>query len=280
MLYQQNFIRFNTPVAQAVAQIFNVAERNQRNENDLLLVLIHGFKIKQETFFRSNGWPVYVFGPDYVGFDANTFRNFFERYRQNQLDEDDFNAIPIEERMPRVHFTINIEMSIYMKVWETDFFIRQLYNLARLVNNEIYNWDFNEQRFEDLGEKFIQHQIIDRLNGRAPRMATLLKNIYFPQIRGAIAHARYHFNGVDSISLTNKGYNNRRSYDKGSITINEWNEIFSRVMLLYQHFWAQTEFWYSRYIDKLINKNGMLEVTTPDGIENIPPDDRHMWGRV
>ena len=83
MLFQQHITAYNTEVVNAVKELFDAANKNQLHENDLLLILIHGFKVQDEALYDAKGWRKFAL------IWRAVFRNSaaLRQYKENRLPE-------------------------------------------------------------------------------------------------------------------------------------------------------------------------------------------------
>lgn len=137
--------------------LFQLAFDNQVHNGDLLLISLNGFYYPEVHTWNNLQEKIspYMFGPSYEGqaafthgeyiknyFENNTskkskseYENYFEEIRQND------NELFKKESL-NVSIAIQNEMLIYLKIWEADFFINKLYQLANLINGKAYDWHF------------------------------------------------------------------------------------------------------------------------------------------
>lgn len=124
-------------------------------------------------------------------------------------------------------------MLIYLKIWESDMFIRKFYQLANLLQGNHYDWHFQIKTANQTGSrsKIIREKIRDKFKENIPPLYDSFKKGYKSQIRNAIAHSQY--------SIQSK-YINLNNYDKNdlysqikSISLEEWTEIFHETIAIY-----------------------------------------------
>jgi hypothetical protein len=285
MIFYELLEKYKPEVEAAIAQLFDTAFKNQEVENDLLLVLIHGFKVKNPDDWERQGYSPYVVGPDHVGFEEDAFYHFFHSYRSNVANKQNFDSLKNEEAnhqfLKDEQLTINLEFLIYLKIWENDFFLRQLFNLIRLCNGESYNWEFKPKIF-DSREVLISNKITARAQKVCPLFFTLMQDVYSAQIRGAIAHSKFYFSG-NYISLTNKHF--REGFNIGALGIEDWYIKFNKSVLLYNEMLGQRSRWLNYYTQLAKELHNGVAVITPEiNIKTgqkrqkfVRPDDRNTW---
>lgn len=165
MIFRELLDQYQPEVEAAMVELFDAAFKNQEVDSDLLLVLIHGFKVNNPKDWEISGFSPYVIGPDHVGFEEDAFYHFFHAYRSKVLSKESFDTAKKDKNnqqfLHEEQLTINIELLIYLKLWENDFLLRQLYNLIRLCHGECYRWEFKPNIF-DSRELLISNKIVAR----------------------------------------------------------------------------------------------------------------------
>jgi len=143
----------------------------------------------------------------------------------------------IDELVATESMSIQLEMLIYLKVWEADLFIKKLYQLTLLSLGESYNWHFSiaessrDKEATGTRETIIRKKVRNRLQKKYPTIYSAIKNAYKTQIRNSIAHSNYSF------LSRNIHPNNYIKKDKASqlhsISFDEWIDMFHDTMVLY-----------------------------------------------
>lgn len=236
MIYYETLKRLDPSVKEAVDELFDSAIKNQVHKTDILLVHIHGFKLGKEYSpgLKQNKLNPYVIGPDMIGFSLNSFYEFYDSYRKSIFSKKEFEekskSNPNELEIQK--FTVEIELLIYLKFWEADLMLRKLYNIANLCIGKPYSWDYNKLLLRQR-RKFIREKIQTPLETICPKFYALIDDIYFRQLRNAIAHSKYFISG-NNIVLINK-QDDPKFYKLSSISFDQWEEIFHKLLLLYNH---------------------------------------------
>lgn len=235
-------------------QLMNLALKNQTHSGDLLLVLVNGFynpDVHNWTNLETKLSP-YMIGPNDDGLSEQLHYKFIHEYRTNVISE-----ISLQDYLKEVEYapekrekinnltefegsSIQLEMLIYLKIWEADAFIKKFYQLARLISKESYDWHFKIQESNrDDGATGKRHEIIrtkirDRFKEVLPNIYNSFKTAYLTQIRNSIAHSKYSFLG------RNIHPNNYISTDKSSqlknLPFDDWIKMFHETMVLYNEY--------------------------------------------
>jgi hypothetical protein len=240
---------------------------NQSHEGDLLLIRVNGF-----YYPEVNNWNntliknPYMIGPNTEGHSDLWHYKFIHNYRQNSVsalpfDEYINNFKWSEEKQKEIDIltesectSIQLEMLIYIKIWEADLFIKKLYQLTRLAFSEPYDWHFkikesNRDNSPSTGnrEDIIRNKIRDRLKNKYPNIYSAIKNGYKTQIRNSIAHSNYYFIGR-YIHPSNYIKNDPASQIR-VLPFDEWVDMFHNTMVIYNQLIR-----FSHLIDNIYSK--------------------------
>jgi len=230
-------------------KLYELIQQNQTHFGDLLLVVINGFHNPDV-----NNWDnveekmsPYVFGKSVDGWAENTHYDFIGNYIHGNILKDDPEEYAIkfiysEERKKEIDalqfseaISIQTEMLIYIKIWESDTFIKKLSQLVALLNREPYEWHLTlsgtGKHAHISRSQFIKEKIIKRLKLHLPILHNSFQKSYLTQVRNAIAHSQYSILGRH-IQLNN--------FKEGSTNSNlrvlnsdEWSDIFHETLVLY-----------------------------------------------
>lgn len=242
--------------------MFQKAERSQANENDIFLVYLHGFKHPDEELCRKNGLNPYMKGPDFAGHSLNDFLDFLNAYNESNFKRRaDFYELLVdpnekENAIKNEKLSIDIEFLIYMKFWEADLILRRLYNLSKLLYGQDYHWDFNQKLFTK--RKTLIHDYIQNpLKTKCPSFYNLIKEIYWPKLRNAIAHSNYTFLGRN-VNLEDDYLN------RFSISIEDWEEVYHKTVLLGFYLVKSLEDLNQKFIENAENKQFGIPIKIPE----------------
>lgn len=214
--------------------------------SDPVLISLNG---KFDESIHANpaaGLSPYTLGVQTEGFSHQTHYEFIHAYRTSHLhgvglttylelhrnsDNVDRSRLEYDEKM-----TIQMEMLLYLKIWEGDLFIKQWYQILRLLNGENYNWHFKIAESNRVPNATgVRHEIIrimvrDRL-ANYPNLQSAIRNAYLTQIRNSIGHSNYFMVGR-TIDLNNR-IPNDPAHQLRVISFNEWIVKFHDTMIIY-----------------------------------------------
>jgi hypothetical protein len=248
-------------------KLFEDILNNQSHEGDLLLIRVNGSYYpdsnnRDNTLIKNP----YKIGPNTEGHSDHWHYKFIHNYRQNSVS-----ALPFEEYIKNFRWSeekqqeidiltesestsIQLEMLIYIKIWEADLFIKKLYQLTTLAFGEPYDWHFkikesNRDNSPSTGkrEDIIRNKIRDRLKNKYPNIYSAIKNAYKTQIRNSIAHSNYYFIGR-YIHPSNYIKNDPASQIE-VLPFDEWIDIFHDTMVIYNQLIR-----FSHLIDNIYSK--------------------------
>ena len=237
------------------SKLLEIAYHNSIHKGDLLLVYLNGFHEPKMVEWNEKNSPKlnpHVIGIGQEGHSEGLHYEFIHKYRMEnlyplthpeylkQLVWTPERKTEIDELILKEEYSIQLEMLIYLKVWEADLIIKRFYQLARLLFGEAYDWYFkisNSARDRDaIGTRQeIWRKIIrNRFRKYSPYLEEFLKDSYKTQIRNSIAHSNYSFQGRN-IHLNNFIKDDPASQLK-VITFDEWAKIFHNTLLLHNQY--------------------------------------------
>ena len=230
-------------------QLLNEVFNKQTHNGDLLLINenagYYNYVEKWDNLeFKASP---YMTGPQMEGHSEDTHHKFIGQYvkevssftleeYQKIVSYDSAKQKEVEELTDLESMSVQIEMLIYIKIWESDTFIKKLYELARLVNGEDYDWHFKIKGHEknDPGglsrSVLIKDHIIQKFRHAFPSLFGYLNKCYKSQIRNAIAHSQYSILGRN-ISFNN--YVETNSDSLSHLTFDEWIDLFHETLVFY-----------------------------------------------
>ncbi|MPM16457.1 hypothetical protein SDC9_62837 [bioreactor metagenome] len=270
MIFKDLLEKFSPILEKEFEKIFDNCIKNQAHIGDSIIWKENGFY--QELFkdFTSEGkkFSPYVIGPGIEGISDMTHYDFINQYRHSNISNLTFEEYlknveysserqkEIDEIVQFESMSVQIEMLIYLKLWEADLMIKRLYNLTRIVNGEPFDWHFKilESSRDSVGtgtrQDIIRKKVRDKLRKRQPVLSDWITNAYKTQIRNSIAHSNYSISGR-TISLNNYIKDDPASQMHG-ISFDEWHDIFHKSLLLHnQLIWLANkinDFYAAKYL--------------------------------
>lgn len=232
---------------------------NQTHDCDLLLALKNGHYELEDRIIGNPPIKLspFVIGPNLEGHSEILHYKFIKSYLDTStnlesfkgyLDQFIFDHSNVPEERKRIDaleekegITIQLEMLIYLKIWEADTFIKKYYQISGLLSGQDYDWEFRIEPMKKVKGDPLKYTgrrqaiigtVIDALKP-FPLIYNTFENAYRKQIRNAIAHSQYYFHGRSI------GFNNYDKNDKSSIkgiSFDEWIEIFHDTLALYKHY--------------------------------------------
>ncbi|MCJ7449937.1 MAG: hypothetical protein MUO72_19870 [Bacteroidales bacterium] len=263
MLFEETINKFKDKVAAAVDQLYDSAYKSQVNENDLLLVIENGLKKEYDeaTLKRLKIAPYHI-GPDFIDFRYDTFYQFINYYRKGIKSKEAFFKEFEDDKTRKsfLDFYRDFQLLLYMKFWETDLILRRLSNLSNLAQGKPYYWEYSQKVFNDR-RNLIKDEIQKPLKDICPLFYTLIDEIYFNQIRNAVAHSQYYFL-YSTICFTNN--EEKKYYKLNGISYDDWEVMFTKLMLLYNFMIKNFNQYQSMYQDKVKDKHFGLLIYFPE----------------
>ncbi len=232
-------------------RLFQLVVANQHHSGDLILLQENGSYDPSVLDFSGPKLNPHVIGPGRIGWAYFTHYQFINWYRQTHMAkvsrvewlakiEELTQAQNWEERDKFYELeagTIHLETLIYLKVWESDYIIKTLYEFVRLLEGKPYDWYFKvkESARDTEGtatrQDIIRKHIRNKLESLSPILFNAVKASYLTQLRNSIAHSYFIFQS-DYMQLGNDIANDPHS-QLIAISFSEWADKFHKTMMIY-----------------------------------------------
>lgn len=271
-----------------IDRLLDKAWRNQAHIGDLLLFHINGFF--QETILNHNlhsdtKLNPHTIGPGLEGHSESSHYSFIHKYRTTSISEkthkeylEQVKWVPekrkqIDDLIEFEETTIQLEMLIYLKIWEADLFIKKLYQFVRALSGEPYNWYFKlsessrDKTCTGTRQEIIRKLIIEKLKDMSPTLHQTIKETYKTQIRNSIAHSNYSFLGRN-IHLNNFIKDDQHS-QLSSISFDEWINIFHNTIIFHNEYLRMNNLINELYAKLALENGNTMEIliTEADGTQ-------------
>lgn len=269
MLYVEKLNSIHSEVSEAISELFKTAKQNQTHKNDLLLVLENGFY--DESIKNATGsYSPFVVGPHFQHYAEMTQYDFYHLYRvantRNISQEEHLKSIKGTNKETGHSLGTQIELVIYLKLWESNRFLERLLKLAKLCLGESYDWHFQISK-DDSRHDIIRNRIRDPLRTICPKFYALIKKIYLSQIRNAVAHSQFFIVG-SGINFLNYDPDNHAPIDY--MKIEDWETRFHFMAMMYNEYIRNLEvhnYLYQR--ESRLNEEGLpFRMTETNGDEH------------
>ena len=279
MLFKEILDEKYTTLRPNFEKLYQQVIRNQTHDTDLLLIRINAF-YNPEVYTWDNIHPQpspYMFGPnseghsEYTHFDfigeyvknntsAQPMDNYLEQVKYNEHRREEIDALTFAESI-----SIQTEMLIYLKIWESDMFIKKFYQMTNLMDKQPYDWHFKlstsnrQPKTSDETTGFIltptgtrdviiRTKIRDKFKKRIPELYNAFKKSYNGQIRNSIAHSQYSILGR-YIQLNN--YISDDPYSQLKVlSFDDWINRFHETLVIYTL--------YREFFERVNNNYGQL----------------------
>ena len=268
-------------------QLINDAHKKQTHPFDLLLVRENGvYDYNPPTYSETGRLSPFQLGPNLEGISFQTHHEFMGRYiDENMIKDQTFdeykaevvyskeNSEEIDILRDKESYYIQKEMLLYLKIWESDSFIKKFYQLVQLIQGKDYDWHFKIDNHEEpenqvltgKREVIIRKKIRNKLEKNYPDLFKALKNAYITQLRNAIAHSQYSLFG-SHIQL-----NNYKEGSKGSpfraFSFEEWTDKFHDSLVVYSHM-GRLEGLINDFYELVADENGGMGEVRVKRLEN------------
>ncbi len=275
MLFKDKLNKIEINLSTEFDRLFEKVIENQSHDGDLLLILENGFYNPEVYTWNNLNKKIspYMIGPNHDGHSSNTHYEFIHTYRTGAIADlsypdylEKLKYIPekrkqIGQMQKFEGQTIQLEMLIYLKIWEADKFIKKFYQIARLLHGIPYDWHFkiaeSNRDNEATGNRktIIIKKIRDKLKDEFQEIHKAFKIAYKTQIRNSISHSKYSIVGRN-IHLNNYIKDDTHS-QLHSLSFDEWIDILHYTMIIYNEqikFFKKTKRFYSEFAKRYENK--------------------------
>ena len=155
---------------------------------------------------------------------------------------------------------LNIEMMIYTHVWESEWFLKNLYRLGRIVSgNKYYDWDLSGQDFHGYAKL---DEIKNMFKCKCPKLYDMLNESYRGYIRDSFAHMLFTIDEHSRIiNLNSRHLKNDRQ--KSQLSFNDFQLVFlNSVELCYV---LRHKFHEARMNLATLEELSFIQIELPDG---------------
>lgn len=270
-------------------QLYQLILKKQTHESDLLLVHLNAF-YNPEVHTWDNleeKMSPYMFGPNHEGHSEHTHHDFIGQYvKHNMADK------PLSEHLKSLEYSesrrkeidalnfdeaisIQTEMLIYLKIWESDTLIKKFFQLANLLTGNAYDWHYKlmttsrEKGTTGSRDVIIRNKIRDKFKSDVPRLYDAFKNTYNFQIRNSIAHSQYSILGRH-IQLNNYVKDDKYAQLHGQ-SFEEWIDRFHETLVVYTLYHELLESINNNYgvVASQMGNAVPIRITRKDPVEEI-----------
>ncbi|WP_088160571.1 MULTISPECIES: hypothetical protein [Sphingobacterium] len=270
-------------------QLYQLILKKQTYETDLLLVHLNAFynsEVQTWNNFDERIRP-YMFGSNHDGHSENTHHDFIGEYIKHNISDKTLtdylkNVEYSEDRRREIDLlnfneaiSIQIEMLIYLKIWESDTFIKKFFQFANLLEGKAYDWHYKlmttsrEKGTTGNRDTIIRKKIRDKFKNTIPRLYDAFKNTYNFQIRNSIAHSQYSIFGRH-IQLNN--YVKEDPYSQLYVqSFEEWVDRFHETLVLYTLYHELLDVINSNYgvIASQMDNMVSIRITRKDPVDEV-----------
>lgn len=251
MLFDEKLVEIGKKLSPEFDRLFSKIIENQKHTGDLLLIQENGFY--NPDVLSWNGldekMSPYMIGPGHDGHSYHTHYEFIHDYRSKAITD-----IKISEYLEELKYsperineidrlksyesqTIQLEMLIFLKIWEADYFIKMFYQFARLLHSKSYDWHFKiaESNRDAMAtgnrQMIIRELVCDKLKDEFPIIFQAFKIAYNSQIRNSIAHSKYSI--ISRAIRLNNYIEKDLASQLQSISFDDWIEMFHTTLMIY-----------------------------------------------
>ncbi|WP_026969408.1 hypothetical protein [Algoriphagus terrigena] len=270
-----------------IDRLIDIAWEKQAHKGDLLLFHVNGF-YQEDMLIWNESHPEsklnpHVIGPGAEGHSEQSHYSFIHKYRTTNISNLTYPEYlklhdwtqernkEIEELVDIEETSIQLEMLIYLKFWEADMIIKKLYQFARALNGEFYDWYFKvsesnrDRTSTGTRQDIIRKKIRDRVEPHSETLYRIIKDTYKTQIRNSIAHSNYSFLGRH-IHPNNSIKDDPNASIK-ALSFDDWIDMFHNTLSLHNEYLRMDTLINERYVEIASKNDNLMEilVTEKDG---------------
>ncbi len=278
MIFKEIITKKGNQLKLVFDELFELVIKNQIHSGDLLLVNENGF-YNPDVYNWNNldrKFLPYSIGPNKEGHSENVHFKFIDGYRKTyecklsheqylkEIKWDPENREKIEEFIFQEELLIQLEMLVYLKIWEADSFIKRFYQLARLLNKEEYDWHFKiaessrDRNCTGTRQEIIRKKVRNKFEKKIPGLYSAIKKSYNTQIRNSIAHSKYSF--LSRYIHLNNFIESDVSSQLKAIKFDDWIDMFHETMILYNEYTRFINRTNSYYADIARKNDNLVEI--------------------
>ena len=241
MLFVDKIKELENKISPQFEKLFETTFLNQTHGGDLLLVAQNGL-YNPEVYQWDNlstQYSPYMIGPASIGHSEQTHYIFIQNYIDRSLCK---YTLPeylkklksetqskTDEIVAFESSSIQLEMMVYLKIWEADAFLKKFHQVGLLLNQKSYDWHNPVPRVRR--SQFINQSIKESFKSEFPILYDAFDKAYIGQIRNSIAHSNYSFMGRN-IHPNNYDPNNQFSQLK-NVSFDKWIDMIHYSLILY-----------------------------------------------
>ncbi|MDP2301787.1 MAG: hypothetical protein Q8N03_05110 [Ignavibacteria bacterium] len=287
MIFKDKLIEKDQIISPEIDRLLDIAKNKQAHVGDLLLFYINGFYQENNLIWNENNpekkFNPHVIGPGSEGHSEQVHYSFIHKYRTTNIsnltspeylklhERTQERSKEIDKLVDIEETTIQFEMLIYLKFWEADMIIKKLYQFARALNGEFYDWYFKvsesnrDKTSTGTRQDIIRNSIRDKIKPHSEKLYQVIKDTYKTQIRNSIAHSNYFFLGRH-IQLNNhiKDYPHTKIR---ALSFDEWIDMLHNTLVLHNEYIRMNNLINDHYAELASKHDNTMEilVTEKDG---------------
>jgi hypothetical protein len=246
----------------------------QSHDGDLLLINVNGFyypKVYEWTNVENKN--PYMIGLNTEGHSDYWHSKFINNYRKTSISEISFSeyskkfkwsketADEITQLTESETTSIQLEMLIYLKIWEADLFIKKLYQLSSISQGEPYDWHFKiaesnrDKQSTGSRDEILRKKVRDRWKDEFPKIYAAINKAYSSQLRNSIAHSKYSF--MSRFIHLNNHIKADPAAQTEVLTFNDWIDMFHDTMIIYNQL-TRLSILIDKFYSEAAKKNDLL----------------------
>lgn len=192
MIRRQKIHQARIGIENTVVEFVNAAIKNQKSQNDIILILLSGQYDRELAEQSDAHMPGYTIGHQFEQFSSQSDQKFMKWYFEESgyVTDGELPVVNVSEGLDH-HVAIKLESMIYLSFWESDITLMILYQLTRLAKGENYDWFWREELAKSVSRnEFFRKKIKNQIKENFPALYIFLDLNVISQVRNAIAHSQ------------------------------------------------------------------------------------------
>lgn len=262
MITRQDFANIDIEIKQSIQNTLNTL-RNSSQEDYVLFLADGEYRKEYDT-------PQSTLNP-------NVIDNRIDRYKDETRLTFLSNFLSLFYAFPNTQTStddneqrLHMELMIYSHIWEAKPFLKKLYRLAHLSNNEPYQWNVT---IPDMSKHdFIRNDIRKTFSNKGNNLAEIIKKGFHTSLRNAFAHSDYSFDTMNNNRRIWLDNYNGQAWELQEISFDDWSIRFVYSALLSYYLLSLTHKNRTELIDALGTDTYQIKLPTkaqPFTIVNI-----------
>lgn len=256
MITIEKFNTIDKEIKNSLQETLNGVKNN--SPHNYIIYLANGEYISEYKNSKAITNP-YIIGYTIDNFKDSTRLDFLIKFLTSY-----YNFSSVQTETDDDVYKISLELMIYCHIWESKPFLKRLYRLAHISNNEEYNW---EVKVPDMSKHtFIRNEIKEVFKLNNNNLAEIIEKGFHSTIRNSFAHSEYNIDTMNNNRrIVLDSYSGTFPGDIKEISFDDWSQRFVYSSLLSYHLLNTTKIHRNNLVSSLKTDKFMIKHPNKDG---------------